>query len=181
MQGGFLLDVVVAESATVLELFSSEDETLLIWGNSFLVLDLGLDVLNGVGWLNFQSDGLASQSLDKDLHATAETEDQMQGGFLLDVVVAESATVLELLAGEDETLLIWGNSFLVLDLGLDVLNGVGWLNFQSDGLASQSLDENLHSKIDRNKIVSSFYFTAALMRFGQRVTSNYFSTATFHN
>jgi len=37
----------------------------------------------------------------------------------LDVVVSESSAVFELLSGEDEALLIWGNSFLVLDLGLD--------------------------------------------------------------
>jgi len=34
----------------------------------------------------------------------------------------QSATILELLASEDETLLIRGDSLLVLDLGLDVVN-----------------------------------------------------------
>ena len=66
----------------------------------------------------------------------------MEGGLLLDVVVGESAAILELLAGEDETLLVGGNAaevrqqpvipsplktsspLLVLDLGLDVVNGV---------------------------------------------------------
>jgi len=48
----------------------------------------------------------------------------VEGGLLLDVVVRKSAAVLELLASEDEALLIWGNTFLVLNLGLDVLNGV---------------------------------------------------------
>ena len=38
MKSALLLDVVVGESAAILELFSSEDETLLIWGNSLLVL-----------------------------------------------------------------------------------------------------------------------------------------------
>ena len=61
-----------------------------------------------------------------------------------DVVVAESAAVLKLLASEDESLLIGRDSFLVLDLGLDVLNGVRGLNVQGDGLAGQSLDEDLH-------------------------------------
>jgi len=45
-------------------------------------------------------------------------------GLLLDVVVTESSTVLELLASEDKPLLIWGNSFLILDLGLHVVDGV---------------------------------------------------------
>jgi hypothetical protein len=37
-------------------------------------------------------------------------EHQVKSGFLLDVVVAQSATVLELLTSEDETLLIRGNT-----------------------------------------------------------------------
>ena len=45
----------------------------------------------------------------------------MKSRLLLDVVIREGATVLELLAGEDETLLIGGDSLLVLDLGLDLI------------------------------------------------------------
>jgi len=40
----------------------------LVWGNTFLVLDLLLDVVDGVGAFDFQGDGLAGQRLDKDLH-----------------------------------------------------------------------------------------------------------------
>merc|ERR1712070_468100 len=121
MEGGLLLDVVVLEGSAVFELFSGEDESLLIWGNTFLVLDLGLHVLNGVGLLNIEGDGLSSEGLDEDLHTTSESEDEMESGFLLDVVVLEGTAVFELLSGEDESLLVWGDSFLVLDLGLDVL------------------------------------------------------------
>ncbi len=38
----------------------------------------------------------------------------MQGRLLLDVVVGEGAAVLELLAGEDEALLVGGDALLVL-------------------------------------------------------------------
>ena len=75
MKGGFLLDVVVSEGSSVFELFSSEDKSLLIWGDSFFVLDLGFDVLDGVWWLNIKGDGLTSEGLDKDLHSTSESED----------------------------------------------------------------------------------------------------------
>lgn len=47
------------------------------------------------------------------LGATAKAEDEVEGGLLLDVVVGESSTILELLAGEDETLLIWWDSLFV--------------------------------------------------------------------
>ena len=60
----------------------------------------------------------------------------MQGGFLLNVVVRQGTAILELLAGEDQPLLIWRDSFLVLDLCLDILNGITRLNLQGDGLSS---------------------------------------------
>ena len=35
---------------------------------ALLVLDLGLDVVDGIGWFDFERDGLSRESLDKDLH-----------------------------------------------------------------------------------------------------------------
>merc|ERR1712018_748267 len=145
MEGALLLDVVVGESSSVLQLLAGEDQSLLIWGDSLLVLDLGLDVLNGVRGLHLEGDGLASQGLDEDLHASSQSEHKMEGALLLDVVVGESPSVLQLLACEDQSLLIWGDAFLVLDLGLDVLNGVGGLHFKGDGLTGEGLDEDLHA------------------------------------
>merc|ERR550534_121212 len=116
MESGLFLDVVVGQGAAILQLFAGKDETLLIWGNSLFVLDLGLHVLNGVGRLHFKSDGLASQGLDEDLHTSSQTQHQMESGLFLDVVVGQGAAILQLFAGKDETLLIWGNSLFVLDL-----------------------------------------------------------------
>jgi len=145
MEGGLLLDVVVGEGSAVLELLSSEDESLLVWRDTFLVLDLGLDVLDGISWLNIEGDGLTSEGLDEDLHTTSKSQDEMESGFLLDVVVTEGSSILKLLSGEDESLLVWWDTFLVLDLGLDVFDGVCWLNIEGDGLSSQCLDEDLHT------------------------------------
>ena len=69
------------------------------------------------------------------LLATAEAEHKVEGRLLLDVVVRESAAVLELLAGEDQALLVGRDALLVLDLGLDVVNRVRRLNLEGDGLA----------------------------------------------
>ena len=79
MESGLLLDVVVRKCSTILELLSSEDESLLIWRDSFLILDLGFNILDGVCWLNVKGNGLTSESLDEDLHTTSESEDKMKG------------------------------------------------------------------------------------------------------
>jgi len=146
MESGLLLDVVIGEGSAVLKLLTSEDESLLIWWDTFLILDLGFDIFNGVCWLDIEGDGLTSEGLDEDLHTSSESQHKMEGGLLLDVVVGEGSSILELLTGEDESLLVWWDTFLVLDLGLDVFDGIGWLDVQSDGLTSEGLNEDLHLK-----------------------------------
>jgi hypothetical protein len=59
----------------------------------------------------------------------------VKGRLLLDVVVGQSTTVLELLASEDQALLVRGNALLVLDLALDVVDGIRGLDLEGDGLA----------------------------------------------
>jgi len=61
--------------------------------------------------------------------------------YLLDVVVGKSASILQLLTSEDQSLLVWWNSLLVLDLGLDIVDGVRGLDLEGDGLARKGLDE----------------------------------------
>lgn len=68
MQGRLLLDVVVRQGSSVLQLFSSEDQALLIRRNSLLILNLRLHVVDGVGRLDLESDGLAGEGFDEDLH-----------------------------------------------------------------------------------------------------------------
>ncbi len=65
----------------------------------------------------------------------------MQGRFLLDVVIAKSASIFELFAGEDETLLVGWDAFFVLDLGLDIVDGVGGFDFEGDGFTGEGFDE----------------------------------------
>ena len=77
-------------------------------------------------------------------HAATETENEVQGGLLLDVVISQCSSVLQLLAGKNETLLVGGDAFLVLDFGLDHVNCVRGFYFQGDGFACECLHENLH-------------------------------------
>jgi len=68
VKGGLFLDVIIGEGPAVLELLSSENEALLVGGNSFFVLDFGLDVIDGVGRLDLKGNRLAGKGLHKDLH-----------------------------------------------------------------------------------------------------------------
>jgi len=68
VKSALLLDVVVSKSVTVLKLLASENETLLIRRNTFLVLNLSLHVIDGISRLNLKSDGFTSKSLNENLH-----------------------------------------------------------------------------------------------------------------
>merc|ERR1719414_2076271 len=78
MKSTFLLDVIIRKGAAIFELFSSEDETLLIWRNSFLILDFGLYIFNCIRWFHLKGDSFSSQCFDKDLHSSSETEYEMK-------------------------------------------------------------------------------------------------------
>ena len=103
-----LLDVAIGEGAAFFELLADEDKPLLVRGDFFLVLDFRLDVVDGVRAFDLESDGLSGQGLNKDLHTTTETEDEMESRLLLDVVIGEGVAVFKLLFGEDESLLVRG-------------------------------------------------------------------------
>jgi len=122
-----------ALSAQTLDLAVTVD-LVVLEHSQFRLLALVLDLLWGGVDLLFALLG----------HTTTEAEDQVECGLLLDVVVGKSAAILELLAGEDQALLVWGISLLVLDLGLDIVDGVGRLHLKGDSLAREGLDEDLH-------------------------------------
>jgi hypothetical protein len=79
-----------------------------------------LDGLNRVRRLHVESDGLSGQRLDEDLHgAAAQPQHEVEGRLLLNVVVGQRAPVLQLLAGEDQALLVRRDALLVLNLLLE--------------------------------------------------------------
>jgi len=74
VKGRLLLNVIVLQRAAILELLTREDQALLVRWNALLVLDLGLDSLDGVSALNLEGDGLAGQGLHEDLHASTQAK-----------------------------------------------------------------------------------------------------------
>jgi len=53
-----------------------------------------------------------------------EANDEVEGGFLLNIVVGESATILQLLAGKNQALLVGGSSFNLPNYLLEGINRV---------------------------------------------------------
>merc|ERR1712240_654971 len=70
------------------------------------------------------------------LSTTPQSQHKMEGGFLLDVVIGQSPSILQLFTGKDQPLLIRGNSLLVLNLSLDIFDGVARLNLKGDPMYS---------------------------------------------
>jgi len=78
------------------------------------------------------------------LGATAQAEHKVEGGLLLDIIVIQSASILKLLSGKDEALLIRRNAFLILDLGLDIVDSIRGFHLKGDSFACESLNKDLH-------------------------------------
>jgi len=108
-------------------------------------LDLGLDIVDRIRSLDVKGDRFARQRLDEDLHATTQAQYQVERGLLLDIVIRERTAILQLLACKDKTLLVWWNTFLILDLGLDIVDRIRSLDVKGDGLARQGFHEDLHA------------------------------------
>ena len=88
--------------------------------------------------------GLSQETLGRFDGTTTETKDQVKGGFLLNVVIGQGAAILQLLPSKNKTLLVGRNALLVLNLGFDIINGVGGLHLEGDCLARQCLHKDLH-------------------------------------
>ena len=89
------------------------------------------------------------------LSTSTKTKYQVKSRLLLDVVIREGTAIFKLLSGKDQTLLIRRNSFLVLDLGLYVVNRIRRLNIECDGLACALCKGSvlaMHTMCPRRKI-----------------------------
>ena len=73
---------------------------------------------------------------------------------LLNIIIRQRAPVLQLLSGEDQTLLVGRDALLVLDLGFDIVDCVGGFDFEGDGFARESFNEAFFWE----RFVSSVFF-----------------------
>ena len=104
---------------------------LLLWSDVTIMATLSLSAVHGLWWKShvtlsanhFFALELSGESSEIWLnfhltHTTAsKSKDEMEGGLLLNVVVRKGSSILELLTSEDKSLLVWGNTFFILNLG----------------------------------------------------------------
>lgn len=164
IHSGSVPDVEARKHFVILHTQTSKDQYLVSSGNTLLVLNFPLHVCNAIATHYFKSNDLASQRPQGDLKTTTQTQHQVQGGLLLDVVVREGSALLQLLTSKDQSLLVGGNTLLVLNFRLHVFNGIASLYFKSNGLACKCLHEDLHFGV-----CFLIFFEVTLFLYGVRI------------
>ena len=110
---------------------SWSSSNLLLWSDVTVMATLSLSAVGCFWWksnVTLSANHLFALELSSEsskiwlnfhlTHTTAsKSQDEMEGWLLLDIVIRESSTIFELLTSEDKSLLIWGNTFFILNLG----------------------------------------------------------------
>merc|ERR1712002_1233698 len=140
---GFVVDVGEAALSTVLsvEVRCHEDTGAAFLAGALTAQTGDLAIL--INLVEFEDSKLELLLLAL-LGATTQPEHQVEGGLLLDVVVRQGAAIFQLLAGEDQTLLIRRDALFVLNFGLYVFDSVTGFHLEGDGFPRQCFHENLH-------------------------------------
>merc|ERR1712072_1431449 len=82
----------------------------------------------------------------------------------LDVVIRKCTTILELLSGEDQALLIGRDAFFVLDLSFHIVKRVARLDVKGYCFAGESFHENLHAAPKEQDQVQCRFFLDVVIR-----------------
>jgi len=145
MKRRLFLDIVITQGSSIFQLLSSKYQSLLIWWNSFFVLNFCFNIFNGIRSFNLKSYGFSSECLHKDLHSSSKAKNQMKRRLFLDIVITQGSSIFQLLSSKYQSLLIWWNSFFVLNFCFNIFNGIRSFNLKSYGLSSKCLHKDLHS------------------------------------
>merc|ERR1712043_148502 len=169
MESRFFLDIVVGKSTSIFQLFSGKNQSLLVRGNTFFILNFLLDIFNSIARFNIKSNCFTSQGFNKDLHSrtTSKTKDKMESRFFLDIVVGKSTSIFQLLSSKNQSLLVRGNTFFILNFLLNIFNGITGFNIKSDSFTSQSFDKYLHSRTTsktKYKMESRFFLDIVIRK-----------------
>merc|ERR1712240_849926 len=105
-------------AAILVGALASQASDLAILIDLVVLKDRKLDLLSLVLNLLGGGEGLLLALLA----TSSQAEDEIEGRLLLDVVVGQSTTILQLLASENQTLLVGRDALFVLDFGFDIFD-----------------------------------------------------------
>ena len=132
VERGLLLDIVVGQGAPVLKLFAGKDQSLLVRGNSLLVLKQGQTINAEFVTIIIETQvGFTQQAPD---YAT------VLRNFVTIIIKAHVRIQGHQALGRGQHLTMQP----YLNFGLHILDGVAGLHLQGDGLPRQRFDEDLH-------------------------------------
>ena len=159
VQGGLLLDVVVRQATSILELLASEDQALLIRGNSYSTtkhkstrVSIDAQTTRGGemdGTHRFRRMHTRTHEHEILLHSQPNEcnrakNDQSRYNTPI-IYLRTPKNAYGTIHSQETSTNALLRTFLVLDLGLDLLDGVARLDLEGNGLTSEGLDEDLHS------------------------------------
>ena len=146
LYGGVFSDPILSQRPLIiLQHLTLEQELLPVIRDALLLRDVLLEcqhrhvVVQAIQRLSRE----VCTPLHEEFHATSKSEDQVEGGFTLDVIIAEGTSIIKLNTREDESLLVRGNTFFVLNHSFELLNSEVRGDIARDGLPCQGLDVNL--------------------------------------
>merc|ERR1711908_128689 len=61
---------------------------------------------------------------------TSQSQHEMKSRLLLNVVITQSATIFQLFAGKNQSLLVGWNAFFIMNLGFDIVDCITWFNLK---------------------------------------------------
>jgi hypothetical protein len=143
LKGGVILDLAVRKSEPILHVLlmcsgpillvpRSKEEPLESYRYALHLVNLLLDIVDGIGALNLKHKSLSCKLLDEDLHQPrSEAQDEVEIGSIPDVIIGQSTAALELLpAVKEEALLGRVNAILIFNGRLEAVDGICALNIE---------------------------------------------------
>ena len=165
MKGGLLLNVIIIKGSSIFKVLATKSKSLFVWGNSLLFLNFGLNIFNWVwSFYIIKNYCFSCRYFDEDLHASSDSHDHIYGGFVLNVVVRKGSSIFKVLVRKNKSLLVWGDTFFVLNLGLYVLDGIRSFHVKSDRFSSQGFDEDLHASSESQDQMKGGFLLNVIVR-----------------
>jgi gas vesicle protein len=145
-----LLDVVVGQSASILELLARKDETLLVRGDSCKQQEENIKLLRST----IQPDEKHRKELYTDIRSWKKRPKlyKHQTPLVSDTSGPKKPRLSRRKKNRKKQRNCWKRTFLILDFGLHIVNSITALHLKRDRLSCQSFHKDLHLEDPREAL-----------------------------